>query len=147
MSHVSRFEGRSSFGTWLYRVAYNASLDRLRRRTDEPLPPDEPEADSETGEAVPLPRSIVDWTTTPERWMSDREVSAELDRAIGELPQSLRVVFLLRDIEGLSTEDTAEALGLTEGAAKVRLHRARLALRERLSVYFAERMPREGGTP
>jgi RNA polymerase sigma-70 factor (ECF subfamily) len=147
MTHLSRFEGRSSIGTWLYRVAYNASLDRLRRRTDEPLPPDEPEADSETGEAVPLPRSIVDWTTTPERWMSDREVSAELDRAIGELPESLRVVFLLRDIEGLSTEDTAEALGLTEGAAKVRLHRARLALRERLSVYFAERMPREGGTP
>ncbi len=147
ITHLNRFEGRSSLGTWLYRVAYNASLDRLRRRTDEPLPPDEPEADHEIGEAVPLPRSIVDWTTTPERWLTDREVAAELDRAIGELPESLRVVFLLRDIEGLSTEETAEALGLTPGAAKVRLHRARLALRERLSVYFSERMPREGGTP
>jgi RNA polymerase sigma-70 factor, ECF subfamily len=147
ITHLDRFEGRSSLGTWLYRVAYNASIDRLRRRTNEPLPPDEPEADPETGEAVPLPRSIVDWATTPERWLSDREVSAELDRAIGGLPESLRVVFLLRDIEGLSTEETAEALGLTPGAAKVRLHRARLALRERLSEYFSERMPREGGTP
>lgn len=147
ITHLDRFEGRSSLGTWLYRVAYNASIDRLRRRTDEPLPADEPDADPETGEAIPLPRSIVDWTTTPERWLTDHEVSAELDRAIGELPESLRVVFLLRDIEGLSTEETAEALGLTHGAAKVRLHRARLALRERLSVYFSERMPREGGTP
>lgn len=145
ITHLDRFEGRSSLGTWLYRVAYNASIDRLRKRTDEALPPDEPEEDVDTGVALPLPKSFVDWAATPERWQADREVSAEIDRAIAELPQSLRVVFLLRDIEGLSTEETAEALGLSEGATKVRLHRARLAMRERLSVYFSERLPREGG--
>jgi len=147
ITHLDRFEGRSSLGTWLYRVAYNASIDRLRRRTDEPLPPDEPEEDPQTGATVPLPKAIVDWTASPERWLSDGEVAAEIDRAIAVLPQSLRVVFLLRDIEGLSTEETAEALGVSEGAAKVRLHRARLALRERLSVYFSERLPREGNAP
>ena len=142
ITHLDRFEGRSSLGTWLYRVAYNASLDRLRRRREEPLPADEPE--DEAGEAIPLPRSLVEWTVTPEQRLVDSEVSAELDRAIGELPERLRVVFLLRDIEELSTAETADALGLTEGAVKVRLHRARLALRERLSVYFSERAPQEG---
>jgi len=147
ITHLDRFEGRSSLGTWLYRVAYNASIDRLRRRTDERLPPDEPEDEADAGTALPLPKSIVDWAGAPERWQADREVSAEIERAIAALPQSLRVVFLLRDVEGLSTEETAQALGLSEGATKVRLHRARLAMRERLSVYFAERLPQEGGTP
>ena len=147
ITHLDRFEGRSSLGTWLYRVAYNASIDRLRRRTDEPLPPDEPGDDAETGAALPLPKAIIAWAGTPERWQADREVSAEIERAIAALPRSLRVVFLLRDVEGLSTEETAEALGLSEGATKVRLHRARLVMRERLSVYFRERLPQEGGTP
>jgi RNA polymerase sigma-70 factor, ECF subfamily len=144
LTHLDRFEGRSSLGTWLYRVAYNAAIDQLRRRSDEPLPPDEPEGDLETGMALPLPRSIIDWARTPERWQADHEVAAEIERAISELPQSLRIVFLLRDVEGLSTEETAEALGLSEGATKVRLHRARLAMRERLSAYFSERLPRKG---
>jgi RNA polymerase sigma-70 factor (ECF subfamily) len=144
LTHLDRFEGRSSIGTWLYRVAYNASIDRLRRRSDDPLPPDEPEEDPEAGSAFPLPKAIVDWASAPERWQADRELAAEIERAIADLPQIQRVVFLLRDVEGLSTEETAEALGLSEGATKVRLHRARLAMRERLSAYFSERLPREG---
>lgn len=142
MTHLDRFEGRSSLGTWLYRIGYNASLDRLRRRQTEPLPPDEPTDESEA--AIPLPRSLVEWSLTPENRLAENEIAAELDRAIGELPESLRVVFLLRDVDELSTLETAEALGLTEGAVKVRLHRARLALRERLSEYFAERSPQSG---
>jgi RNA polymerase sigma-70 factor (ECF subfamily) len=145
--HLDRFEGRSSLGTWLYRVAYNASIDRLRRHQEEPLPPDEPEVNPDTGAAIPLPEAIVDWAASPERWQADHEVSEEVHRAIAELPPGLRIVVLLRDVEGLSTKETAEALGLSEGATKVRLHRARMALRERLSAYFAERMPREGGAP
>jgi RNA polymerase sigma-70 factor (ECF subfamily) len=141
ITHLDRFEGRSSLGTWLYRVGYNASLDWLRRRKDEPLPPDEPGDESD---AVPLPRSLVEWTLTPESRQAEGEVAAELGRAIGELSEGLRVVFLLRDVDELSTQETAEALGLTEGAVKVRLHRARLALREKLSDYFAERTPQEG---
>ncbi len=141
ITHLDRFEGRSSLGTWLYRVGYNASLDWLRRRKDEPLPPDEPGDESD---AVPLPRSLVEWTLTPESRQAEGEMAAELDRAIGELSEGLRLVFLLRDVDELSTQETAEALGLTEGAVKVRLHRARLALREKLSDYFAERTPQEG---
>ena len=143
MTHLDRFEGRSSLGTWLYRVGYNASLDWLRRRRDEPLPADEPGDESD---AVPLPRSLVEWTLTPESRQAEGEMAAELDRAIGTLPESLRVVFVLRDVDELSTQETAEALGLTEGAVKVRLHRARLALREKLSAYFAERALQEGET-
>lgn len=143
MTHLDRFEGRSSLGTWLYRVGYNASLDWLRRRRDEPLPPDEPGDDTDS---VPLPRSLVEWTLTPESRQAEGETAAELDRAIGELSEGLRVVFLLRDVDELSTQETAEALGLTEGAVKVRLHRARLALREKLADYFAERTPQEGET-
>jgi RNA polymerase sigma-70 factor (ECF subfamily) len=143
ITHLDRFEGRSSLGTWLYRVGYNASLDWLRRRRDEPLPPDEPGDESD---AVPLPRSLVEWTLTPESRQAEGEMAAELDRAIGELSEGLRVVFLLRDVDELSTQETAEALGLTEGAVKVRLHRARLALREKLADYFAERTPQEGET-
>ncbi len=143
ITHLDRFEGRSSLGTWLYRVGYNASLDWLRRRKDEPLPPDEPGDESD---AVPLPRSLVEWTLTPESRQAEGEVAAELDRAIGELSEGLRVVFLLRDVDELSTQETADALGLTEGAVKVRLHRARLALREKLADYFAERTPQEGET-
>lgn len=141
MTHLDRFEGRSSVGTWLYRVGYNASLDWLRRRRPEPLPPDEP--DDESGTA-PLPRSLVEWRLTPESRQAEGEIAEELERAIGTLPQSLRVVFLLRDVDELSTQETAEALGLTEGAVKVRLHRARLALREKLAEYFGERRPQEG---
>lgn len=141
ITHLDRFEGRSSLGTWLYRVGYNASLDWLRRRKDEPLPPDEPGDESD---AVPLPRSLVEWTLTPESRQAEGEMAAELDRAIGELSEGLRLVFLLRDVDELSTQETAEALGLTEGAVKVRLHRARLALREKLSDYFAERTSQEG---
>ena len=143
ITHLDRFEGRSSLGTWLYRVGYNASLDWLRRRKDEPLPPDEPGDESD---AVPLPRSLVEWALTPESRQAEGEMAAELDRAIGELSEGLRVVFLLRDVDELSTQETADALGLTEGAVKVRLHRARLALREKLADYFAERTPQEGET-
>jgi RNA polymerase sigma-70 factor (ECF subfamily) len=143
ITHLDRFEGRSSLGTWLYRVGYNASLDWLRRRKDEPLPPDEPGDESDD---VPLPRSLVEWTLTPESRQAEGEMAAELDRAIGELSEGLRVVFLLRDVDELSTQETADALGLTEGAVKVRLHRARLALREKLADYFAERTPQEGET-
>lgn len=132
MTHLDRFEGRSRVGTWLYRVAYNASLDRLRQRQPEPLP----EQDSEGPDDPPMPRALVEWRLTPEEILADAEALAELDQAVAELPEALRAVFILRDIEGLSTAETAEALGISPGAVKVRLHRARLALRERLTEIF-----------
>jgi len=130
---LDRFEGRSQLGTWLYRIAYNAALMRLRRRVaTESL--DEP-AVTDDGEM--LPRQFVDWSALPDEQLLGKEFHGVLEKALAALPDSLRSVFVLRDIEGLSTAETAEALGLTETNVKVRLHRARLALREKLSGYFA----------
>ncbi len=136
--HVQRFEGRSSLATWLYRIATNASLMRLRRRRPEELSWDEP-VEWESGEV--MPRQLSRWEWDPEAHVLNEELRQVMDAAIARLPEALRAAFVLRDIEGLSTAETAEALGITESAAKVRLHRARLQLREDLSRYFAARPP------
>jgi RNA polymerase sigma-70 factor (ECF subfamily) len=91
-------------------------------------------------EAQPAPLEIVDWCCLPEGELMSSEARTNLDSAVDELPQSLRVVFLLRDIEGLSTRETAQVLDISEGAVKTRLSRARLQLRELLSVYYRERL-------
>lgn len=137
---IDRFEGRSKLSTWLYRIAYNASLMRLRKRgqmttfsLDQP-PRDEGES------REPGSRHLVDWSTIPDGQLLTAEARQEMDRAIAELPESLRSAFVLRDIQGLSGSETAEILGITVQAVKNRLHRARLRLRDRLSDYFAERV-------
>jgi RNA polymerase sigma-70 factor, ECF subfamily len=134
---LDRFEGRSQLGTWLYRIAYNAALMRLRRRQVPTESLDEP-AVTEDGDM--LPRQFADWSALPDEQLLGKEFHGVLEKALAALPNSLRSVFVLRDIEGLSTAETAEALGLTETNVKVRLHRARLALREKLSSYFAPAM-------
>jgi RNA polymerase sigma-70 factor (ECF subfamily) len=131
---LDRFEGRSQLGTWLYRIAYNAALMRLRRRKLPTTSIDEPLVNEEGEE---LPRQLVDWGARPDQIVLDDELRRALDAAVATLPPTLRSVFVLRDIEGHSTAETAEALGLTETNVKVRLHRARLALREQLTAYFA----------
>jgi RNA polymerase sigma-70 factor (ECF subfamily) len=131
---LDRFEGRSLLSTWLYRIAYNNALMRLRKREPDAVSLDEPVMSEEGDE---LPRQLVDWGTLPDQAALNGELRAALDQAIATLPETLRVVFVLRDIEGLSTAATAEALSITPANAKVRLHRARLALREQLSAYFA----------
>jgi RNA polymerase sigma-70 factor (ECF subfamily) len=130
---LDRFEGRSQLGTWLYRIAYNAALMRLRKRQVPTSSIDEPLI-GEDGEE--LPRQLIDWDSLPDDIALNRELRAELDKAVSALPATLRSVFVLRDIEGLSTAEVAETLGLTETNVKVRLHRARLALREELTAYF-----------
>lgn len=136
---IDRFEGRSSLSTWLYRIAYNASLMRLRKRRQMTtfsldIPPDQ---EGEPGEVVA--RHLVDWSTVPDDQLLTAEARQEMDRAIAELPETLRSTFILRDIQGLSGAETAEVLGITVQAVKNRLHRARLRLRDRLSEYFMER--------
>ena len=130
---VSRFEGRSQLGTWLYRIAHNAALMRLRRRSLPTSSIDEPFASIE-GDLVP--RQLVDWSSVPDDIVLNGELRGVLETAMNSLPETLRGVFVLRDIEGLSTAETAQALELTESNVKVRLHRARLALREKLTHYF-----------
>ena len=133
---IDRFEGRSSLGTWLYRIATNASLMRLRKRR-EALSLDEP-VELEDGASVS--RQLVDWSHVPEDVLLSAEVRQIMDAAIAELPDTLRATFVLRDIESLSGAETAEVLGISLAAMKSRLHRARLFLRERLANYFTERM-------
>ena len=141
LQHIAEFEGRSSLSTWLYRIAANEALMFLRRKRPEISMDDEPEDDESQ---LPLPEQFTDWCCLPEKELLSGEAKKQLDKAIRKLPEKLRVVFLLRDIEGLSIRDTAEALSLTETAVKTRLLRARLALRDQLSVYFQERISEEG---
>jgi RNA polymerase sigma-70 factor (ECF subfamily) len=130
------FEGRSSLATWLYRIAVNEALMVVRKRKVDAVSLDE-EKDSGNEEVEPV--EIADWCCLPESDLLSAESRKFLDRAMQELTPALRAVFVLRDIEGLSVRETAEALGLSEAAVKTRLLRARLKLREELSVYFSER--------
>jgi RNA polymerase sigma-70 factor (ECF subfamily) len=135
--HLKDFDGRSNLSTWLYRIATNEALMALRRKRPDTISFDEPLAD----EAEPQePLQIVDWCCMPEEELMSAEGRTYLDKAVESLPTSLRVVFLLRDIEGLSTRETAEVLNLSEMAVKTRLSRARLQLRETLSTYYSERL-------
>lgn len=131
---IDTFEWRAGLKTWLHRIAYNAAMQRLRRRP----PPSVPVEAADDEEEAPLPRELFDWCCLPEADFESAEARAELEQAVRELPENLRLVFVLRELEELSTEETAAALGLTPQNVKVRLHRARLWLRERLAGYFTE---------
>jgi RNA polymerase sigma-70 factor (ECF subfamily) len=135
--HIGSFDGRSSLSTWLYRIATNEALMFLRKRQPELLSVEEPDG-SDEGEQEPM--QIVDWCCMPEEELMSTEAVKHLDKAIEALPPNLRIVFILRDIQGLSTREVSEVLNLSEVAVKTRLSRARLRLRENLSGYFGERM-------
>jgi len=132
IEHIDSFEGRAALGTWLYRVAYNNCMGRLRRI--------KPQLDLDDSEDASLPEKLMDWNAIPDKLMASAESIEQISRAVEGLNPALRVVFLLRDVEELSTIETAEVLGLKPGTVKVRLHRARLALREQLADYFEERV-------
>jgi RNA polymerase sigma-70 factor (ECF subfamily) len=134
---LPNFEGRSSLSTWLYRITTNEALMFLRRKR----PPQDSMDETFGGEdGYEQPRQIVDWCCLPEDELMSEEARANLDAGIQKLPEGLRAVFLLRDIEGLSTRETAEVLDISEAAVKTRLSRARFQLREHLSTYYAERL-------
>lgn len=136
--YIGSFDGRSNISTWLYRIATNEALMQLRRKVPDMVSIDEP-VEKEDGEMEPV--QIVDWCCIPERELMSGEARRQMDLAVNQLAPGLRAAFLLRDVEGLSTLDAAEVLGLTETALKTRLSRARLRLRELLSSYFADRIP------
>ena len=134
------FDGRSSLSTWLYRIAANEALMLIRKRKRVTVAlEDEPDDDAEPLEA---PVQIVDWCCLPESELMTGESRRMMDEAVQQLSPALRAVFLLRDVEGLSTLETAEALSLSEEAVKTRLSRARLRLRELLSEYYSDRLRR-----
>jgi RNA polymerase sigma-70 factor (ECF subfamily) len=133
--HLPTFEGRSSLSTWLYRIAANEALMLLRKKKPE-INLEDAEADENVEDLKPT--YFVDWSALPEEELLSGEGRKVLDQAIQDLPESMRIVFLLRDIEGLSIKETAEALRLTETNVKTRLLRARMFIREQLSTYYGE---------
>lgn len=138
MRALPDFEGRSSLSTWLYRIAVNEALMLVRKRKPEIslATTNESDDEEENGEEM----QIVDWGHLPESELLSGEARRSIDQAVERLPQRLKVVFLLRDVEGLSIEDTAIALEISQAAVKTRLLRARLQLRDALSSYYRERM-------
>ncbi|HEX3878749.1 MAG TPA: sigma-70 family RNA polymerase sigma factor [Bryobacteraceae bacterium] len=131
--HLDQFQGNSKFYTWVVRIAVNQALMKLRRRkNDKSVSLDET---IDTGEDT-IVREIAAWDEDPEQRLSREEIGGILDTAVQSLEAPYRSVFVLRDIEELSTEETAEALGLSVPAVKSRLLRARLQLREKLTRQF-----------
>jgi RNA polymerase sigma-70 factor (ECF subfamily) len=140
--NLSAFEGRAQFGSWMYRVTVNAALMLLRSRNRHPevtVDDVEPralnDAVAESGQTV---RGSTDWSQRADEQLQSAQLRKHIRDSIDTLPDGLRTVFLLRDIEELSTEETAEALGLSVPAVKTRLHRARLALRVAIGRYFEQ---------
>ena len=131
--HLDQFQGNSKFYTWIVRIAVNQALMKLRRRkNDKSVSLDET---IDTGEDT-IVREIAAWDENPEQQLSREEMGGILDTAVESLEPPYRSVFVLRDIEELSTEETAEALELSVPAVKSRLLRARLQLREKLTRQF-----------
>jgi RNA polymerase sigma-70 factor (ECF subfamily) len=140
------FKGKSRFSTWLYRITVNLALMKLRKRKLDTVPLDQP---LETGDGV-VQRDIEDSGLDPLEKMIAAESRAVLDEAVADLPAGHRAVFVLRDVEKLSTEDTAKVLGITVPAVKSRLHRTRLMLKEQLVRSAAARgvpLPVDVGAP
>ncbi len=134
--NLGQFQGQSKFYTWLVRIAVNEALMRLRRRRPERMVSIDEDVKTEEDS---MPREIADWSPNPEQQYTQAELKEILGKTIQGLPPSFRTVFVLRDVEGLSTEETASALELSVPAVKSRLLRARLQLRERLNKYFKRR--------
>jgi RNA polymerase sigma-70 factor (ECF subfamily) len=134
--NLAQFQGQSKFYTWLVRIAVNEALMKLRRRRPERTVSLDQDVETEEDS---IPREVADWSPNPEQQYSQAELRDILTRTIQGLPAGFRTVFVLRDVEGLSTEETAEALDLSIPAVKSRLLRARLQLRDRLNRYFKRR--------
>lgn len=134
--HLDQFREDSKFSTWLIRITLNQSLMKLRKQRS--IKETSIDKDFQSDEDS-FPIDVTDWAPNPEELYRASELKGILRKTLQELGEGLRVVFVLRDMEGLSTAQTAEALGLSLAAVKARSFRARLQLRERLSKYFKKR--------
>jgi len=143
LQHIGTFRGDSRFSTWLVRIAINEA--RMRQRKYRPGAYQSLDVESEEAGEF-RPRELTDWRPNPEESWAKEELAALLRRATRSLPPIYREVFLLRDVERLSTEDTAVALGITVPAAKTRLLRARLMMREFLAPHLKNRLPQPSDT-
>lgn len=139
LEHLSGFREEASFATWLSRIATHAALKVIRKRHATEYHADEDlHAEDEERGPLPHPEFIADWSQSPEHLAQQNETRQLIEQALQELDDKHRLVFILRDVEGLSVKDTAATLGISEVNVKVRLMRARLRLRERLTRAFGD---------
>jgi RNA polymerase sigma-70 factor, ECF subfamily len=135
------FEGRASLSTWLHRIAVNEALMMIRKRKTPMVSVDDTQPFDSEEESSGM--EIVDFCCLPEKELLTTESRLFMDEAIQRLPDNLKTVFVLRDLEGLSIQDTADVMKITENNVKTRLLRARLRLRQELSTYYAEKIQKE----
>jgi RNA polymerase sigma-70 factor (ECF subfamily) len=134
LENLEGFRGEASFATWLFRIATHAALKVIRKRKGlKTVSIEETTEETERADSVPHPEFIADWRQSPEELIHRNEIQRLLEEALAKLDEKHRPVFLLRDMEGFSVRETADALGLSEANVKVRLLRARLQLREQLT--------------
>ena len=138
LEHLEGFRGEASFSTWLLRIATHAALKVIRKRRGLEITSLDAATEPQEEDRVAHPEYIADWSATPEKLASRKETMRLIEEALAELDEKHRLVFVLRDVEGLSVKETADALGLSEANVKVRLLRARLQLRERLTRFFGD---------
>lgn len=139
---IKNFKVESTFSTWLYRIATNASLMKYRKRRDNVVSLEQSQSQNEDAETL----QVADWSTQPVEDVLNAETREVMEEGISRLPEDLRTVFVLRDVEEMSNAEVAEILELSVAAVKSRLHRARLTLRDRLNRYFADRLSRRDRT-
>jgi RNA polymerase sigma-70 factor (ECF subfamily) len=142
IEHLKDFREEALFSTWLTRIATNHALALLRKRARQRAVPLANDRAEDADQGVPHPEYIAQWQETPEQIASRHETRLLLDQALEQLDEKYRLVFLLRDVEGLSTNKTAETLDISPANVKVRLLRSRLMLRERLTRQFGDEATR-----
>jgi RNA polymerase sigma-70 factor, ECF subfamily len=136
---LDTFKGDAQFGSWLYRVAANTALMRLRAQRRHPEVSTEELPVGYLDNYGQVPPAGENWARRPDDELQSDELRRHIQTAVDALPEIYRTVFLLRDVEGLSTEETGEILGISVPTVKTRLHRARIALRDTISGYFNKR--------
>jgi RNA polymerase sigma-70 factor (ECF subfamily) len=135
---LKNFKAESTFSTWLYRVATNAALMKYRKRRDRHVSIEQSQSPYDDAEPLALP----DWSAEPLDELLDAETREVMEEGIARLPEDLRTVFVLRDVEELSNSEVAKVLDISVAAVKSRLHRARISLRDRLNRYFKDKLTR-----
>jgi RNA polymerase sigma-70 factor (ECF subfamily) len=137
-NNIDTFRGNAKISTWLYSIATNEALMFLRQKKDPHLSLQKTRTADDGQKRQQF--KFVDWCCLPEKELMSSEAMEYLDRAIEQLTEAKRAVFVLRDIEGLSTRETAKALDISTGAVKTRLSRARMRLRELLAGYYGRKL-------
>ena len=141
--HLAAFRGDAKFSTWLTTIAINEGRKRLRKAKGAAEESIEEQEEGHEGDFTPAP--LTDWREIPLEALERKELREALRSAVAELPGIYRQVFILRDLEELNTEETAQALGINPGAVKVRLHRARMMLQKRLVPFLKTTAPARRG--